>query len=55
MIGIDHREQGRKERALQNIIEPWLDIQLNVENRLHISCQKSSLNRFSVERLLLMN
>ena len=44
-----------RNEPLQNIIEPWLDIQLNVEIRLHISYQKSSLNRFSVERLLWMS
>jgi len=44
-----------KNEPLQNIIEPWLDILLSVEIRLHISCQKSSLNKFSVERLLWMS
>lgn len=55
MIGIDHREQGRKERALAEYYRPWLDILPSVENRLHISCPTSNLNRFSVERLLLMS
>ena len=44
-----------RNEPLQNITEHWLDIRLSVESRLHISCQKSSLNRFSVERLLLMS
>ena len=44
-----------RNEPLQNITEPWLDILLSVENRLHISCQMISLNRLSVERLLLMN
>ena len=44
-----------RNEPLQNITEPWLDIRLNVESQLHISCQRSNLNRFSVERLLLMS
>lgn len=51
MIGIDHREQGRKERALAEYYRTLARYPVECGEPITISYRKSSLNRFSVERL----